>query len=102
MSRPLAACRTGRYSAVHQRLPPNELTYHQHVPGFLLVDDKFVADALRQLATDASSLASHALGASTQPLELLVEVVRITPVLERGGHTAVHNCSRDSRDGEGE
>jgi hypothetical protein len=93
MSQRLVACHTGRYKVVHQRLPPNELTYHQHVPGFLLVDDEFAADALRQLATDASGLASHALGAGSQPLKLLVEVLRITPLLARGGHTAVHNCS---------
>jgi hypothetical protein len=51
-----------------------------------------------------NGLASHALGAGSQPLELLVELLRIVHVLarEREGRTAVYNASRDSRDGERE
>jgi hypothetical protein len=70
--------------------PPNELTYRQHVPGSLLVDDEFVADALRQLAIDACGRASHALGAGRQL------------ILERGSRSAVHHASRDSCDGKRE
>ena len=79
--------------------PSNDFTYHQHLPGYL---HEFVADTLRQMAVDACGLASHALGADSQPLELLVELLRIVPVLERGARTAVHNAGRDSRDSESE
>ena len=79
--------------------PPDDCTYHQHLLGHLR---EFVADTLLQMAVDACGLASHALGADGQPLELLVELLRIVPVLERGARTAVHNAGRDSRDSESE
>jgi hypothetical protein len=66
----------------------------------LLVDNKFVADALCKLATDASGLAGHALGADSQSLNELLRIA--ASILERGGHTTVHNSSRDSRDGKSE
>jgi hypothetical protein len=56
----------------------------------LLVDDEFVADALRQLAIDACGRASRALGAGRQL------------ILERGSRLAVHHASRDSCDGKRE
>ena len=81
--------------------PSNDFTYHQHLPGYL---HEFIADTLRQMAVDACGLASHALGADGQPLELplLVELLRIAPVLKCGVRTAVHNAGRDSRDSERE
>ena len=79
--------------------PPDDCTHHQHLLGYLR---EFVADTLLQMAVDARGLASHALGADSQPLELLVELLRIVPVPERRSRTAVHNASRDSRDSERE
>lgn len=85
-------------ATIHQRHPPTILL-RQHLPGYLY---EFVADTLRQTTVDAYGLASQALGADSQPLELLVEPLRIAPVLECGVRTAVHNASRDSRDSERE
>ena len=70
--------------------------------NLLMYLHEFVADTLRQMAVDACGLASHALGADGQPLELLVELLRIAPVLKCGVRTAVHNAGRDSRDSERE
>jgi hypothetical protein len=101
----------------HSVSSPHNRLHRHNLPGSGLVDerkrnalqpastgseDELVADALRELALNACSLASGASGAGGQPLELLVKFLRVLPVLERESRTAVHNASRDCRDGERE
>jgi len=88
-----------------------------HIPGSGLVykwkrnalqrcstreEDEFATGTLRELAIDARGLAVRARRAGSQALEFAVEVLRIEPVLEREGRAAVHDASRDRRDGERE
>ena len=97
--------------------PPSsrKLKPQQHAPGPWLVGKRkydalhrgrtrrkkeFIADALRELAIDACALARRTCGAGGQPLELLVELLRVERILEREGRTAVYNTSRNRHDGE--
>jgi len=60
------------------------------------------ADALCELALDARLLSVRARRARRQALELLVQRLRIFPVLQRERCAAVHGTRRDRRRSKGE
>jgi hypothetical protein len=121
---PVAAIRSWASCAVSQvtlhhtsTFNPQSIPHKTTLPGSGLVDQrkrnalqcgstrgkfKFVAYALRELTIDAGSLPGRACRAGRQSLEFLVEFLCVEPVLERESRTAVHDASRDCRDGERE
>ena len=63
---------------------------------------ELASDALRELALDTRRLSRRARRVRRQALELLVERLRILPVLQGERRAAIHGTGRDRRRDKGE